>query len=390
MKIMFVNLARMVEDTGGLAKVACALSNAMAERGHEVSLLHADERDGKFFFPIDERVEVYNIKLDNGGNFIKMPAYLRVIREIFRLYWRQPASEVNSWFNEKYLVGNIQHLYNMIKPDVIVVHQPASTKILALDIKVKEPIVTLSHGDPADYFVNYPKAELVALPKSTVCQVLMKSYEKVLRDRYPGIRVETIGNAVPQFSVSADLSQEKQTYKILFVGALNKGRKRPHLLVEAFATLAKKYPDWQVEIWGKEDNKIYKKFLLDKITELKLTDSVKVMGPTQNVPSVLQSGDIFVFTSASEGFGMSLAEAMSMGLPVIGYRSCEAVNELIKDGKNGFLVGDGVPPLAEAMDKLMGSRDLRVELGRNARKDMAEYAPEVIWNKWDSLLRSLK
>lgn len=152
----------------------------------------------------------------------------------------------------------------MIKPDVIVVHQPASTKILALDIKVKEPIVTLSHGDPADYFVNYPKAELVALPKSTVCQVLMKSYEKVLRDRYPGIRVETIGNAVPQFSVSADLSQEKQTYKILFVGALNKGRKRPHLLVEAFATLAKKYPDWQVEIWGKEDNKIYKKFLLDK------------------------------------------------------------------------------------------------------------------------------
>lgn len=97
-----------------------------------------------------------------------------------------------------------------------------------------------------------------------------------------------------------------------------------------------------------------------------------------------------MFTSASEGFGMSLAEAMSMGLPVIGYRSCEAVNELIKDGKNGFLVGDGVPPLAEAMDKLMGSRNLRVELGRNARKDMAEYAPEVIWNKWDSLLRSLK
>lgn len=45
----------------------------------------------------------------------------------------------------------------------------------------------------------------------------------------------------------------------------------------------------------------------------------------------------FAFPSAYEGFGLSLAEAMSMGLPAVGYKSCSAVNELIVDGKNGFV-----------------------------------------------------
>ena len=61
-------------------------------------------------------------------------------------------------------------------------------------------------------------------------------------------------------------------------------------------------------------------------------------GSTNDVPDVLRQGDIFAFPSAYEGFGLSLAEAMSMGLPAVGYKSCSAVNELIVDGKNGFCV----------------------------------------------------
>ena len=389
MNIMFVNLARMVEDTGGLAKVACTFSNEMVKRGHAVSLLHADERKGKFFFPIDDRVKLYNIKERAHESFISMPKDLRAVRELFRLYGRQLASEVNSWFNEKYLLENVRTIYDEIGPDVIVVHQPASTKLLALDMGVTTPIITLSHGDPADYFVNYPQKELAALPKSAVCQVLMKSFEKILLDKYPELRIETIGNAVPQFSEPVDLKSEKTVRKILFVGALNKGRKRPHLLIEAFAKVVTKYPDWIVEIWGKEDNKNYKNYLMDKISELNLSENVKIMGSTKDVPAVLRGGDIFVFTSASEGFGMSLAEAMSMGLPVIGYRSCMAVNELINDGTNGLLVDDGVMSLAEALERLMGDELLRVNLGKAARIDMEKYAPDRIWDKWEMLIKNV-
>ena len=141
--------------------------------------------------------------------------------------------------------------------------------------------------------------------------------------------------------MQADLSAQKDTYKILFVGRLSKNHKRPHLLIEAFAGLADEFPNWNVELWGAEDGKAYYKELQLLIKKHHLENRVFLKGPTNDVPSVLQQGDIFAFPSAYEGFGLALGEAMSMGLPAVGYKSCSAVNELIKDGENGYLCDDG-------------------------------------------------
>ncbi len=75
-----------------------------------------------------------------------------------------------------------------------------------------------------------------------------------------------------------------------------------------------------------------------------------------------------------------------MGLPAIGYKSCSAVNELIVDGVNGILCDDGVAPLTMALNRLMGDRELRIWMGMQARESMKQYAPELIWDQWESLL----
>lgn len=80
---------------------------------------------------------------------------------------------------------------------------------------------------------------------------------------------------------------------------------------------------------------------------------------------------------------------MSAGLPTIGYEHCPAVNELIIDGKTGLLCDDGVAPFAEALDKLMNDRELRVKMGKAAKKEMEEYAPEKIWDKWEALIEEV-
>ena len=103
----------------------------------------------------------------------------------------------------------------------------------------------------------------------------------------------------------------------------------------------------------------------------------------------MREADIFAFPSAFEGFGMALAEGMSVGLPAVGYKNCPAVNELIKDGETGFLCDDGVEPLAQALDKLMGDKELRVKMGKAAKADMAQYAPEKIWDQWDDLMKKV-
>lgn len=247
----------------------------------------------------------------------------------------------------------------------------------------------MSHGDPEDYFHTYPKAELPALEKSAVCQVLLPSFEHHIKDHLPNAKTIVIGNAIPQYDVQADLSANKSVYKILCVGRLSRNHKRPHLLIEAFAGLAKDFPNWIVELWGAENGKGYYKELQLLIRKNHLEKQVFLKGSTNDVARVLQKGDIFVFPSAYEGFGMALGEAMSMGLPAVGYKSCSAVNELIQDGKNGFLCDDGTTSLAIVLRRLMEDRDKRIIMGSQARISMKKFTPRLIWDTWEKTLLEL-
>lgn len=388
MNILLANLTKMVDDSGGMAKVTCAFAHEMKVRGHQVSLVYSDVQTGDFYYPLDEDIPAYDIRHYKGKS-ISYPWYLKIKREFYRTFDKQKARTVNDEFASSFLLDNLKDVLQTINPDVIVSFQPAASKMLLCDLQTKIPVITMSHGDPEDYFHTYPKEEIPALEKSAVCQVLLPSFEQHLKNHLPNVKTVVIGNAIPQYDVQADLSAQKDTYKILFVGRLSKNHKRPHLLIEAFAGLADEFPNWNVELWGAEDGKAYYKELQLLIKKNHLENRVLLKGPTNDVPSILRQGDIFAFPSAYEGFGLALGEAMSMGLPAVGYRSCSAVNELIKDGGNGYLCDDGVEPLKNALRKIMKNQDLRIQMGDNANKSMRKYSLENVWNDWNELIERI-
>lgn len=388
MNILLANLTKMVGDSGGMAKVTCAFAHEMKVRGHRVSLVYSDVQTGDFYYPLDKDIPAYDIRHYKGKS-ISYPWYLKVKREFYRTFDKQKARTVNDEFAASFLLDHLKDVLQTVQPDVIVSFQPAASKMLLCDLQTKIPVITMSHGNPEDYFHTYPKEEIPALEKSAVCQVLLPSFEQHLKSHLPNVKTVVIGNAIPQYDVQADLSAQKDTYKILFVGRLSKNHKRPHLLIEAFAGLADEFPNWNVELWGAEDGKAYYKELQLLIKKHHLENRVFLKGPTNDVPSVLQQGDIFAFPSAYEGFGLALGEAMSMGLPAVGYKSCSAVNELIKDGENGYLCDDGIEPLRISMKRLMSNLSIRVSLGERARADMKQYSSEVIWDTWEILISQL-
>lgn len=389
MNILLANLSKMVGHSGGAAKVTCNFANEMKCRGHQVSLVYSDIQTGKFFYPIDEEIPVYDIRHYKGQS-IAYPWYLKLKRELYRTFDKQKARSVNDQFESSFLLDNLEDVLNTVKPDVIVSFQSAASKLLLCDLKTEIPVITMSHGDTSDYFQTCPKEELPALEKSAVVQVLVPSFERPIKEHLPKVKTVVIGNAIPQYEEQADLSVEKDTYRIVFTGRLAKGHKRPHLLIEAFAGLAKDFPSWTVELWGAVDGKAYYKELQMMISKNKLENQVFLKGTTDDVKSVLKEGDIFAFPSAYEGFGMSLAEGMSMGLPAIGYKSCSAVNELITDDVDGYLCEDGVDDFRDKLRKLMSDRDLRVAMGKQACIAMKAYAPEKIWDTWENLLERFK
>jgi glycosyltransferase involved in cell wall biosynthesis len=387
MRILLANMAKMVEDTGGLAKVTSAFANEMKRRQHAVSLVYIDVRKGDFYYPLNPGIPAYDL-CHFKGQTIRFPWYLKLKRELLRAFSKQKARTVNNDAAERFLLQNLKQAVEEVKPDVIVAFQPAASKLLLCDLQLDIPVITMSHGDPEDYFHIYPEKEIPALEKSAVCQVLLPSFAQHIHNHLPQARTVVIGNAITRYEEQADLDKVKDRYTIVSVGRLTKNHKRPHLLIEAFARLADRYPEWQAELWGDVDQRAFYEELKLMIKSKKLQDRVFLRGTSNKIPKILQQSDIFAFPSAYEGFGLALGEAMSMGLPAVGYKSCSAVNELIRDGVNGFLCEDGPGDLAAKLERLMGDRELRVRMGQAARESMKQYAPEIIWSAWENLLET--
>ncbi len=85
-----------------------------------------------------------------------------------------------------------------------------------------------------------------------------------------------------------------------------------------------------------------------------------------------------------------LGRRRAHGLPAVGYAECAGVGHLIVSGKTGLLAeGNGSPDSLARLLALMTDDDRRRRMGAEAVAAMAHYAPNAIFNRWESLFRQL-
>lgn len=96
--------------------------------------------------------------------------------------------------------------------------------------------------------------------------------------------------------------------------------------------------------------------------------------PHEEMPDLYRQSDIFFFPSLREGFGLSVAEAMASGLPVVATRS-SALIELVDHGKGGFLFEpDNQRQMYDYLMTLIENPSLRRDMGLyNREKICREY-----------------
>lgn len=373
-----------VQCSGGVEKVVCKFANEMLKRGHEVTVLYIDQKEGTPFFPLDHRVKTINNLYENGPKAIseKLPVRLRACREFWRLFSLKKARAINAEYKGKLYGRQIQKMISQQKPDVVVACSEQSIKYVIDDAKCKVPVIGMIHSGCHETIPELSGAELFAMGKCKAIQVLLPSYIDICKQYIRGTHFIAIGNVVEQTTRLAKYDGKK-AHKIVCVGAFN-GNKNQQLLADAFALIAHKYPCWSVEFWGNYHST--KGMRIKKYIEKGESPQLKIMGTTTNIEEVYASADIFCMPSYLEGFPLALTEAMAAGLPAVGLKSCHAVAELIENEKSGLLVDNTKEALAAALERLMNDLTLRKRMGQEARRAMEAYAPDVIWEKWEELL----
>lgn len=388
MKIAIAHFSSSWVDTsGGVEKTVCALSSAMVARGHEVTILYIEHREGAPYFPLDQRVKTQNLLYENGRQIVmdKLPLGLRIYRETARLFSQRKAREINARFKGRLYGARIRQWFASHTVDVVLSVSPMSAKYLLLDGECRVPVIEMTGEDPHTGFPALSALEREAVSRAKWIQVLLPRDEEAARTYFPALPVTAIGNAVESAGQLASPGKKKCKYKIINVGTVC-SRKNQKLLVEAFADLAEQYPDWDVDIWGWH-GAYYGKALQQYINKKHLQNRVKLKGVTKDIASVYANGDIFAYPSESEGFPNGVLEAMAAGLPVIGLAECHGTDYLVKDGETGFLVRNEAADFRTALKKLMDDASLRAQMGEHGRNDSLAYAPEKTWDEWESLLK---
>jgi len=90
--------------------------------------------------------------------------------------------------------------------------------------------------------------------------------------------------------------------------------------------------------------------------------------PHVQLPGVINEASVFVFPSRVEAFGLTCAEAMACGRPIVATNLASGP-ELIEDGISGLLADPSNPDdLAEKICKLLDDPILAANLGVAARE----------------------
>lgn len=147
--------------------------------------------------------------------------------------------------------------------------------------------------------------------------------------------------------------------------------KRGHILLQAIKILKDRHADFSLYIFGQKGN-AYEKTLAE-INSLGIAANVKLMGIRKNsqFARILPACTCYIQISDTETFGLSIAEAMSCGLPVV-TSQCGAIPEIVGehgifvDHNHAISVANGIAQVLEMTDAQ------RQELGEKLRRRIVE------------------
>lgn len=355
---------------GGIERVLTTKANWFAEHGYEVVIVLTDGKDKQPYYPLSPLIKTIQLDI----NFEEM--------------WSQ------AFLRKAYTYVRKQRIFKQKLTKVIMQEKPDITvSLLRREINFITQINDGSHkvGElhvNREHYRNFEKGN-TNLFKEWFSKIWMHSLITKLRKldtlfvlseedkaKWAELNnVEAIPNPLP-FTRSIESNLQNTT-------AIAVGRyvheKGFDMLLEAWALVHKRFPEWKLKIYGTGDRTAYEQ----QANHLQLGDSVELNGPTNEIQKCYADSSLYVLSSRFEGFGMVIIEAMSCGLPVVSFDCPCGPRSIIQSGQNGILSENGNPQaLADDICRLISSPKTMQEMRKKALETAQHYSLENIMKRW--------
>lgn len=356
-KILIIAPSRKL---GGIERALSVLANEWANLGIQITYVSCLKDDS--FYTLDAKIQIIEPNFKRSSGIINR----------FTFYPR--------------LVFFLRHIVNKNNPDKVVVFGDWFSPIALLALLNTKFQVYISDRTIPNYTFKFPIPQLKKwlYPKSAgfiaQTQRAKEFKEKVFGEK---LRIQVIPNALPEFDKRQQINVEQQN-KIIYVGRFA-WEKDPEILIRAMDFVAKKNPNWVLEMAGTGPLLNPMKAL---VKELNLDSNVLFLGNVNQVATLYQSAKILVLPSVVEGFPNTLIEAMSFGLPCICFNDIP-YEDIITPQMDGYVVSErSAKLLANAINEIIGDDALRESIGKNAQVSVKRFSKEKIAQKLLEFLKS--
>ncbi|WP_017445384.1 glycosyltransferase [Gayadomonas joobiniege] len=184
-----------------------------------------------------------------------------------------------------------------------------------------------------------------------------------IKEHYPSLvnktRVIPRGCRIPTGAIKS-----KMTYKLVTICRIYERQKN----LTSMLNIVNGLPDeYTLDIYG-----IGAKHEMDSLLTMIDSKKVKFKGEAKDVAAILEDYSVFLMTSHYEGFGQTLIEARSQGLPIVAYNTFDALTWIVQDGVNGKVVPyKDENAFSNAIQQILSDESIYLEYSKNSI-DMAK------------------
>lgn len=345
-------------NTGGTERVGAMLANGLSEVGYKIVLASILQGD-KPFFPLNEGIKVVSLFNTTGRVLYRTPSIIKRLRKLIK----QEAIDT------LIVVETMSVLFTL----------PAVVGLPVKHICWEHFNFNNDLGKSGRRIAR----QLAARYCDSVVTLTERDKEYWLQGTHHKSQITAIANPCP-FSIQK-YAKEENTKIVLAVGRLTH-IKGFDMLLEAWVQVHKVMPDWKLKIVGEGEDRAK---LTHFIKENELTNSVALVGNTDDVGQYYEQAEIFCLSSRFEGFPMVLLETLAFGLPVVSFDCDTGPAEVLEDTGSILVAPNDVNLFASSLIDLMEDGKKRKTISLKSKQKAVIYQPENIISQWINLIESL-